>query len=815
MTDFALLPPQEEKDNVCLEELLAKLHRNVFVTPSLVTAIAKHASSLGESICKDYNDLNKIIIRHEATIRKRWLKKTQVQRRDILLKAWPNMPQTHRPDYTEVNGSLNYHKLSNNLRECLGTDDKKTPPSASKIWPFINLEDLTKPKSLLIFLNTRGRNVPSMFTLTEEVFSPLAVMSMCSYELELDQYSLQVSNETTPGLYVKMSPVDKAQDPSQPSESKLTECPRRGIHHLFIQHKIIAFLAVCSKLILHDMDHDMLYCSAIQEEPPSSELELPSDLGFTTFADTLMVAPYRNRGSVEFLRLRAYFDALCTNAKDHILALREDPSYFADAFKDICEHSSGLILDCYEQISPQVDSKCFLMCNAAKLVTNAYSMFFSWRELYHMADLLSKTSMQNQRGDFATLLTEFNCTVGHVFKLIYQMLECASMSPNVRKYYIRAGSHIIMQRWKIRSLEEFQLMSSFECFNRGEDSEDVEGAALYLLLDHVTKIMQENKAARDLVSPRVSELFAQMSVIGECAMQLSVWCGTPQGSSFDLSKPHPHAHRNGFYEWLDHLDHGYMPVHLINPFRGKLDYPAYKARNPKTVRAMREAEDNLDKFWAYVDNSYKRKTGISQHEVIRKCIAEGGPMQRTPAWEDHVKSKSIQSEQLESIYQPFSGFSHNRDMQITGAFDRLAVVGEKIKAKTKGSPESVMGVDVPQTHMCGTDDEENVPQVFMLDKRALKVMKTLFHVPQFDHDDLPKGVKWHEFKRAMAHIGFAVEKLQGSAWQFTPGESLHVRRAIQFHEPHPVSDITYIMAKRFGRRLERVYGWNSASFRPA
>ncbi|KAJ6281928.1 hypothetical protein J3E71DRAFT_362053 [Bipolaris maydis] len=670
-------------------ELLAKLHRNVFVTPSLVTAIAKHASSLGESICKDYNDLNKIIIRHEATIRKRWLKKTQVQRRDILLKAWPNMPQTHRPDYTEVNGSLNYHKLSNNLRECLGTDDKKTPPSASKIWPFINLEDLTKPKSLLIFLNTRGRNVPSMFTLTEEVFSPLAVMSMCSYELELDQYSLQ----------------------------------------------IIAFLAVCSKLILHDMDHDMLYCSAIQEEPPSSELELPSDLGFTTFADTLMVAPYRNRGSVEFLRLRAYFDALCTNAKDHILALREDPSYFADAFKDI------------------LDSKCFLMCNAAKLVTNAYSMFFSWRELYHMADLLSKTSMQNQRGDFATLLTEFNCTVGHVFKLIYQMLECASMSPNVRKYYIRAGSHIIMQRWKIRSLEEFQLMSSFECFNRGEDSEDVEGAALYLLLDHVTKIMQENKAARDLVSPRVSELFAQMSVIGECAMQLSVWCGTPQGSSFDLSKPHPHAHRNGFYEWLDHLDHGYMPVHLINPFRGKLDYPAYKARNPKTVRAMREAEDNLDKFWA--------------------------------------------------------------DMQITGAFDRLAVVGEKIKAKTKGSPESVMGVDVPQTHMCGTDDEENVPQVFMLDKRALKVMKTLFHVPQFDHDDLPKGVKWHEFKRAMAHIGFAVEKLQGSAWQFTPGESLHVRRAIQFHEPHPVSDITYIMAKRFGRRLERVYGWNSASFRPA
>ncbi|XP_014559917.1 hypothetical protein COCVIDRAFT_90694, partial [Bipolaris victoriae FI3] len=698
-----------------LDELLAKLHRNVCVSPSLVTAIAKHASSLSESICKDYEELNKIVIRREATIRKRWLKKTQTQRRDVLLRAWPNMAETHRPDYTEVNGYLKYTKLSNNLRKCLGTHDKETPPSASQIWPFINLEDLTKPKSLLIFLNARARNVPFMFTLTEEAFSPLAVMSMCSYEPKLEQYSLQISSETTPTLY------------------------------------IIGFLAACSKLILHDMDQDMLYCSAIQEEPPSSELDLPSDLGFTNFADTLMVAPYRNRGSVEFLRLRAYFDALCTNAKDHILALREDPSYFADAFKDICEHSAELIRDLDGHIDPRVDSKCFLMCNAAKMVTNAYSMFFSWRELYRITDLLSKTSMQDQGADFASLMAEFNCSVRRVSKRVYRILACASMSPNVRKFYFRTNRHIVMKLWDIWSLEEFQLMSSFECFNMGGDCEDVKDEALYLLLDHVTTIMREKKAARDLVFPRVSELFAQMSVMGECAMQLMVWRDTPQGSTLDMDTPHSHAHYADFYDWLDHLSHDYMPVHVVNPFRGKLDYPSHKARNPKTVKAMRDAEKNLDKFW--------------------------------------------------------------EDTQITGAFDKLAV-GEKVKPKTKGSLESVI-VDVPPTHMVGTADEGSVPQVFRLDKRALKAMKTLFHVPQSDHDDLPKGVKWHEFKRAMAHIGFAVEKLQGSAWQFTPGESLHVRRAIQFHEPHPVSDITYIMAKRFGRRLERVYGWNGASFRPA
>lgn len=678
-----------------------------------------------------------------------------------MLRAWPNMAETHRPDYTEVNGYLKYTKLSNNLRKCLGTHDKETPPSASQIWPFINLEDLTKPKSLLIFLNARARNVPFMFTLTEEAFSPLAVMSMCSYEPKLEQYSLQISSETTPTLYVRMQSIDKAEGPDIPSENASTECPRRGIYHLFIQHKIIGFLAACSKLILHDMDQDMLYCSAIQEEPPSSELDLPNDLGFTNFADTLMVAPYRNRGSVEFLRLRAYFDALCTNAKDHILALREDPSYFADAFKDICERSAELIRDLDGHIDPRVDSKCFLMCNAAKMVTNAYSMFFSWGELYRITDLLSKTSMQDQGADFASLMAEFNCSVRRVSKRVYRILACASMSPNVRKFYFPTNRHIVMKLWDIWSLEEFQLMSSFECFNMGGDCEDVKDEALYLLLDHVTTIMREKKAARDLVSPRVSELFAQMSVMGECAMQLMVWRDTPQGSTFDMDTPHSHAHYADFYDWLDHLSHDYMPVHVVNPFRGKLDYPSHKARNPKTVKAMRDAEKNLDKFWEYVDKSYETKTGISQHEVIRKCIAEGGPMQRTPAWEDHVKAKSIQPEQLESIYQLFSEVSHNRDAQITGAFDKLAV-GEKVKPKTKGSLESVI-VDVPPTHMVGTADEGSVPQVLRLDKRALKAMKTLFHVPQSDHDDLPKGVKWHEFKRAMAHIGFAVEKLQGSA----------------------------------------------------
>jgi hypothetical protein len=134
-------------DKISLCELLLKLHRNDPVPPSLVTTIAKHAAILGESIINDYNTLKNIVLRHEALIRKRWLKKTTIQRRHILLAAWPNMSEMHRPDYVEE---------MDRLMQAMSTNDKSKLPSDACTWPYINLEDLTKPRSLLIYLTFQG-----------------------------------------------------------------------------------------------------------------------------------------------------------------------------------------------------------------------------------------------------------------------------------------------------------------------------------------------------------------------------------------------------------------------------------------------------------------------------------------------------------------------------------------------------------------------------------------------------------------------------------------------------------------------------------
>ena len=63
----------------------------------------------------------------------------------------------------------------------------------------------------------------------------------------------------------------------------------------------------------------------------------------------------------------------------------------------------------------------------------------------------------------------------------------------------------------------------------------------------------------------------------------------------------------------------------------------------------------------------------------------------------------------------------------------------------------------------------------------------------------------------MSSTGFRVEKMQGSAWQFTP-TVLDVERSISFHEPHPSSKLAFRIARRYARRLNRAYGWERQSF---
>lgn len=147
----------------------------------------------------------------------------------------------------------------------------------------------------------------------------------------------------------------------------------------------------------------------------------------------------------------------------------------------------------------------------------------------------------------------------------------------------------------------------------------------------------------------------------------------------------------------------------------------------------------------------------------------------------------------------------------TPAKEGLSVQHSKAKTKTRGvaKPPAQAGATrvADQDNLTSTDDTAQIS--LAVDERALKVFETIFYAPSVDAT--PGDIPWVDFLYAMAAIGFAYQHLGGSEYHFSP-VGVDVGRSIHFHEPHPSRKIPYNIARDFGRRLNRAYGWHGQMF---
>jgi hypothetical protein len=326
-------------------------------------------------------------------------------------------------------------------------------------------------------------------------------------------------------------------------------------------------------------------------------------------------------------------------------------------------------------------------------------------------------------------------------------------------------------------------------------------------LESLDLVIRSNLECNEMVSERLMSLLSDLSVLGERLRQFSLWQISPQV----MAVKHGDCDytcgtdMKDFLNWMSGMQEYAFPNHYIFPYEEKLCYQAHKRKTRESVNVMRQSEANLDRLWADIDAMYEKKTGMSQHPVILAFFKEVGEMQRTPPWIELVTPQPKPKANVDYEYTPLSRMVHDRTMQITGSFYKLSIE-EETKAKTRGTRPVDDGQDGGLVQLPGLLPQKELDKPFIVDQRAHRVFRTIFYTPISDMGDLPKAVKWVEFKRAMSRVGFAVEKLHGSAWQFTPCNNISARRNIQFHEPHPNSNVPYVMAKRFGRRLGRVYG---------
>jgi hypothetical protein len=134
---------------------IAKICRKVSGEKTLED-IQEESLERGKDIWRAWAYLKNIVERHEVSIRKRWSKTTNHNRRQILQKAWPKIPVYSLPHIVAYRAESMEQRI------------KQTKYRDAYMFPHINLPDLSdNRKNLLMFLNKRGRYAPFLFVRTD------------------------------------------------------------------------------------------------------------------------------------------------------------------------------------------------------------------------------------------------------------------------------------------------------------------------------------------------------------------------------------------------------------------------------------------------------------------------------------------------------------------------------------------------------------------------------------------------------------------------------------------------------------------------
>ena len=787
------------------------------VSPKEVRERAKRMSA---NIFQNFDLLHSILERHEITIQKRWKKKTQDQRRRILLSAWNrNMSATHRPDF-EVFG-----KQKQSLRES-GAQYRD-----AFMWPYVNQEDLLKPKMLLLFLSARGRYDPANYAASDYEAMHFGIVTKAIVPHFLNNHVMMLRGRTTPSTYGELLNWDDHPDAFTWFNTRRQFQPGEGLLVLEAQDGIMTFLVRCVKEILHEMTEDQLLDIETQSPPSLTE----DDSLSTSVAIMAAEAPYRVPSHLSFARIESLLQAKCDEAADHLWSLREDPGYFSHHMRDASDHRQEMLKDTDGQNHPlfrRHREEVFWGRVLGNEISAAYLQLEIWSALRARSTKLR--ALQERYGeaiktkdelpsDYMDALLEFQHWLNQCAKGPIGMLKVAFVaSPPIRSYFRREPENdptvtriVTLQRENVK-LDKVQKDLFWLLTTLWED-----GQALFLmgitnLLDELQRLLNTHATANQMISSYIANLLSDLSVVCECLRQLQnyqPWANTFEdemvGRRDDIQKNFARRTEPSARMLNATGDCQTTMAQYGNPNQVRFHYPVDKRKTRENVEAMREAEANLDVFWAKVDETMNRKLGNHlKGTALYALLTQARALQRTPEWAEPRKDENRRGAVQDALCRPLSELYFDLQLRTerTVAPQKLL---SNVKAKDKTRGDAKADVSIDSEEMAIAPNAHDQQPVFKVDARALKVFKTLFFTQSVSAT--PGEVLWTDFLHAMSSTGFRAEKLHGSAWQFSPTQ-LDVERSIQFHEPHPSSKIPYLVARRFGRRLNRAYGWHGGQF---
>ncbi|KIK68788.1 hypothetical protein GYMLUDRAFT_36279 [Collybiopsis luxurians FD-317 M1] len=778
---------------------------------------------LSDAIFKDWHELGRILELHEGTIRKRWMKKHIRQRHAVLQNAYPSIPSQHRPDFSALEQeSLDQRIQGSRFRDVY-------------LLPEINLEDLSKPKNLLLLLNSRGRNPPDVFIFNDlekvelgrtglAVVPPYVANSTMYFTGQRDAQTYGTIASWNEDYAWEDSMIDVAMQPGE------------GLVALEAQQKMMSFLLKCAKSITHDLPLDG---EPIPEPPPLEDPQIDAEL--SSVAAYATGTSYRIPIQFDFHHLKRLAEARIEQAQDHLWSLREDPSYFRDVILEYSEHVFYRVPTIQGDKHPELDSPGFWEDILTQVVLCAYSDAFIWSEVRTELEELElvRARFKDDISSNRKLPKMYERDLCHFQWFLQRWMKTpmldlrtgAFASPPLRKYFHRlneTGNNTIIcpqclpTRSKLIPLIERLL-------------DDVQGQLMgrHNILDVIDRVIRSENNENANVTPWVLNHLADVSIFSEFLRQLDFH--KPRIGFANDSPDVENRCIEQYYKVMEPLEDFASPflssplglADVGRPIPSRFAYVTHKKLTKVAVGELRKAEAELDAFWQKVDETIKQRCGKTPNETMKDCIGQR-EIERTPEW-----------------VEPLTGCNDSSASHYTAMEDKLALlelqnrtestVGQdrsptrpKEKVKTRRTAAGADGHPAggPAVGAVETCPPPHSP--ILVPRRAYKTLMRVFHTPSPDR--VPGEVSWMDFLHAMTSAGCTAKRLMGSAWMFTfsesdskaiSGSSLQesdganegrVVRSVIIHEPHPAPNIPIHQVRKHGRRLARRWGWNIDMF---
>ncbi|KAJ4423897.1 hypothetical protein N0V82_001483 [Gnomoniopsis sp. IMI 355080] len=834
------------------------LQTNPTKTPDRISFDEAHSEAdlMSRRVWKDFEQLKAIIERHETIIQKRWAKKSTTKRKQVLQSAWTAtsdpapepMAEMHRPDWYYLRNMCDF-KIG-----CFCGQPIEEKKRHLFFWPRLNLEDLTKFEPLLLLLNARGRHTPSTFAFSdlEPVYFGLRVDRL-SHPRFLDMYSMAFTGLETPELYGQL--VSWEEDPGAYRRLQIGRdvSPGEGLWILEIQERLYRFLVNICKTILHDQpiaDHDRLLSQPVAPEPP-----LPTangheqDIG-TSLMITRYESAYHVPAKLDIRRLQTLIESKMAEATDALWALREDPHFFATTLADMYQSRPEQLLDSAGRQHQSVVRPEFKYKFMAYLVGRVWRHHISAVERWgflcdrvsHLADLKerlfdnAKIPIRPENELPSELAMAIYDLMFHLGSLLEERLKHvvvrAQCSPPLRHLYRRKlrfdsdqcegqflDEDVALVCSGVASSPEIDellwVLGKIQCSNSRSS------LGLHNCVEDIERITRRSTGGKIISKMQAVDL-SDYTILSECIRQLEMFqpwaatftaCMAEVGVAQKLEAQFKAtvSNQEPLFAWKPSESTCAMGVALA-----KMPYPVNKAPSKGNVDAMRKAESALDAFW--VAALLELKDSKLMTERLSEVLL-GSTMERTQIWIGPPEAKVEAMQEIHDAIRvcPFDSVPGGAQIptKVKTLEPRIKVKSRGVaRAATTGPATTGPATTGPATTESRQDAQSTISLPIMdVDQRTLKVVEMLFY--KSSPGDSPGEIPWVDFTYMMHYVGFGVEKLGGSSWQFTPGSVLTERgyRGIQFHEPHPKAKLAFVVARRYGRRLARTYGWCAEMFR--